>query len=153
MKKLLSTITIIAILGILAAVGVFGYSKYQEVELEKKELQKQADENNEVDKKENNETDDSNRENEGSNNEVNTQEQNTQKESSNTSDNEKVVNRENVFDYLLAEIDSKPENDSSKIKFQEPQYKDGYWLIPANNKSGAGLYSFKVYDDGTVELE
>lgn len=39
MKKLLSTITIIAILGILAAVGFFGYNKYQEVELEKNELQ------------------------------------------------------------------------------------------------------------------
>ncbi|ANR69363.1 hypothetical protein [Staphylococcus equorum] len=39
MKKLISTITIIAILGILAAVGIFGYNKYQEVELEKSELQ------------------------------------------------------------------------------------------------------------------
>ncbi|MBM2659154.1 hypothetical protein [Staphylococcus pseudoxylosus] len=80
-------------------------------------------------------------------NEVNTQEQNTQKESSDTSDNRKVVTRENVFDYWLAEIDSKLENDSNKIQSQEPQYKDNYWLIPANNKRGAGSYSFKVYND------
>lgn len=86
-------------------------------------------------------------------NEINKQEQNIQGESSDTSDNGKIVTRENVFDYLLANIDSKPENDSSKIQFQESQYKDSYWLIPANNKSGAGSYSFKVYDDGTVELE
>ncbi|WP_210134318.1 hypothetical protein [Staphylococcus sp. GDY8P110P] len=35
MKKLLSIITVLAIIGILAAVGFFGYNKYQEVELEK----------------------------------------------------------------------------------------------------------------------
>ncbi|WP_262856814.1 hypothetical protein [Staphylococcus marylandisciuri] len=41
MKKLLITITIIAILGILVSVGFFGYSKFQEVELEKDMLQDQ----------------------------------------------------------------------------------------------------------------
>lgn len=41
MKKLLSIITIIVIVGILAAVGFFGYNKYQEVELEKNKLQAQ----------------------------------------------------------------------------------------------------------------
>lgn len=41
MKKLLSTITIVVIIGILAATGFFGYNKYQEVELEKEKLQAQ----------------------------------------------------------------------------------------------------------------
>lgn len=41
MKRLLSAITIVSILGILAAVGFFGYTKYQAVELEKDKLQAQ----------------------------------------------------------------------------------------------------------------
>lgn len=38
MKKLLSTITVISIVGILAAVGFFGYNKYQEVEPRKTQI-------------------------------------------------------------------------------------------------------------------
>lgn len=93
MKKLLITVTVIAILGILAAVRFFGYTKYQEVELDKNKLHAQIDKKSDIDTENNN------------------QKQNIQEESSNSSDNETIVNRNNIFDYLLAEIDS------NKIKF------------------------------------
>ncbi|MBO1198291.1 hypothetical protein J3T65_09870 [Staphylococcus simiae] len=160
MKKILITITIVAVLGILVSVGFFGYTKYQEVELEKDRLQKQVDTDNNSDKENNNNMDDSNHENQISDEEnsstqenQNIQNQSTNEKTGSSLNNQKVVTRDNVFDYLIAEINSKPGNDSNKIIFQEPQYKGGYWLVPANNKSGMGSYSFKVYDNGKVDLE
>ena len=71
---------------------------------------------------------------------------------SNEEDDSNVVTRDNVFDYLIEAIDSEEGNDHNLIVFQEPKMKSGYWEIAANNKSGAGSYTFKVYTDGTVEF-
>ena len=140
MKKLLSTITVIAILGILAAVGFFGYNKYQEVELEKNKLQAQQKENDDSD---------SQSINESANNESqnNSQQQSTTEEY--TSD-EQQVTRNNVFDYAIAAVNEV--GDADLLKFQEPVYNNGEWKIDANNKSGAGANTIIVKDDGTVQI-
>ncbi|RIL68780.1 hypothetical protein BUY49_11710 [Staphylococcus devriesei] len=64
------------------------------------------------------------------------------------------VNRDNVFDYVIAAINQTDGGDASLIKFQQPKFSeqgDGIWQIAANNKSGAGSYTFTVKQDGTVE--
>lgn len=94
MKRLLSAITIVFILGILAAVGFFGYTKYQAEELEKDKLQAQQKENDDSD---------SQSINESANNESqnNSQQQSTTEEY--TSD-EQQVTRNKVFDYAIAAV-------------------------------------------------
>ncbi|UXR30370.1 hypothetical protein MUA73_00365 [Staphylococcus simulans] len=65
------------------------------------------------------------------------------------------VNRDNVFDYLIAAINQSEGGDASKIKFQQPEFSaqgEGTWKIPANNKSGHGSYTFIVNQNGTVEF-
>ncbi|HDH0866349.1 hypothetical protein H7935_03625 [Staphylococcus saprophyticus] len=42
--------------------------------------------------------------------------------------------------------------DADLMKFQEPSYSDGVWTIDANNKSGSGSNTIKVYDDGWVQI-
>lgn len=145
MKKLLSAITIIAILVILAAVGFFGYTKYQEVELQKSQLQSKIDDNKneESTSKENNKANLGNSATQTTSNENNTQERSTQEGIS------KVVNRNNVFDYLLDDFKADG-GDPSLVTFQEPTYENGHWKILANNKSGHGSYVFIVEEDGTV---
>ncbi|WP_245167104.1 hypothetical protein [Staphylococcus caeli] len=161
MKKLLSTITIIAILGILAAVGFFGYNKYQEVELEKNKLQAQQKIN-----EDNNSQSDSKTVNDESQN--NSQEQDNdggqtvkvhEGSSERTADKDEFsdlkVNRDNVFDYVIAAVNQTEGGDASLIKFQQPEFSaqdDGIWRIAANNKSGHGSYTFIVDQDGTVQI-
>lgn len=136
MKRLLSAITIVSILGILAAVGFFGYTKYQAVELEKDKLQAQQKENDDSD---------SQSINESANN--NSQQQSTTEEY--TSDEQRVT-RNNVFDYAIAAVNEV--GDADLLKFQEPVYNNGEWKIDANNKSGAGANTIIVKDDGTVQI-
>nr|ADW95359.1 hypothetical protein [Staphylococcus cohnii] len=140
MKRLLSAITIVSILGILAAVGFLGYTKYQAVELEKDKLQAQQKENDDSD---------SQSINESANNESqnNSQQQSTTEEY--TSD-EQQVTRNNVFDYAIAAVNEV--GDADLLKFQEPVYNNGEWKIDANNKSGAGANTIIVKDDGTVQI-
>ena len=150
MKKLLSIITIIAIVGILAAVGFFGYNEYQEVELEKNKLQAQQKEN-----------DDNNSQNvsEISNNDVSQTVKVHEGSSERTADKDEFsalkVNRDNVFDYVIAAVNQTDGGDASVIKFQQPEFSaqdDGLWRIAANNKSGHGSYTFIVDQDGTVQI-
>lgn len=140
MKRLLSAITIVSILGILAAVGFFGYTKYQAVELEKDKLQAQQKENDDSDSQSINEL----ANNESQNN---SQQQSTTEEY--TSD-EQQVTRNNVFDYAIAAVNEV--GDADLLKFQEPVYNNGEWKIDANNKSGAGANTIIVKDDGTVQI-
>lgn len=145
MKKLLSTITITAILGILAAVGFFGYNKYQEVELEKNKLQAQQKENEESNSQTTSET--SNNENQSNQSQNNSQDQSTTEEDTN---DEQQVTRDNVFDYAIAAVNEV--RDADLLKFQEPEYNRSEWTINANNKSGAGANTILVKDDGTVQI-
>lgn len=50
--------------------------------------------------------------------------------------NDKEVNRDNIFDYVSDYIISQESGDASLIKFQEPSYNGSVWTIMANNKSG-----------------
>ncbi|KKB25552.1 hypothetical protein [Staphylococcus carnosus] len=164
MKKLLNTITIIAILCILASVGFFGYNKYQEVELEKNELQaKQKNSSNSQ-----NTTEEMSNENNSSETQNVTQEQTNDGSEivkvheggseRTTHENEfsnLKVNRDNVFDYVIAGVNQTESGDASLIKFQQPEFSaqdDGIWRIAANNKSGHGSYTFIVEQDGTVQI-
>lgn len=122
MKRLLSAITIVSILGILAAVGFFGYTKYQAVELEKDKLQAQQKENDDSDSQSINESANIESQN-------NSQQQSTTEEY--TSD-EKQVTRNNVFDYAIAAVNEV--GDADLLKFQEPVYNNGEWKIDAITK-------------------
>lgn len=165
MKKLLSIITIIAIVGILAAVGFFGYNKYQEVELEKNKLQaQQKNEDNNLQ----NISETSNNENQSNESQNNSQEQENdgsqtvkvhEGSSERTADKDEFsdlkVNRDNVFDYVIAAVNQTDGGDASLIKFQQPEFSaqdDGLWRIAANNKSGHGSYTFIVDQNGTVQI-
>ena len=165
MKKLLSIITMIAIVGILAAVGFFGYNKYQEVELEKNKLQaQQKNEDNNLQ----NISETSNNENQSNESQNNSQEQENdgsqtvkvhEGSSERTADKDEFsdlkVNRDNVFDYVIAAVNQTDGGDTSLIKFQQPEFSaqdDGLWRIAANNKSGHGSYTFIVDQNGTVQI-
>lgn len=143
MKKLI--ITIIAILSILAAVGFFGYNKYQEVELEKNKLQDQQKENDDSNSQSTSET--SNNENQSNESQNNSQEQSTTEKDTN---DEQQVTRDNVFDYAIAAVNEV--GDADLLKFQEPEYNGSEWTINANNKSGSGANTIVVKDDGTVQI-
>lgn len=168
MNKLLVILSVVLVLGIIGAVGFFGYNKYQEVELEKKKLEaqlKQGEENDES------EAESINTENIGQSDESTSNQQETQVtdgsetvkisggSGSGTANKEEFsdlqVNRDNVFDYLIAAINQSEGGDASKIKFQQPELimqDGGMWKIPANNKSGHGSYTFIVNQNGTVEF-
>nr|WP_210145753.1 hypothetical protein [Staphylococcus sp. GDK8D75P] len=65
------------------------------------------------------------------------------------------VNRDNVFDYVIAAVNQTDGGDASLIKFQQPEFSaqdDGLWRIAANNKSGHGSYTFIIEQDGTVQI-
>ncbi|SCS69156.1 hypothetical protein [Staphylococcus caeli] len=65
------------------------------------------------------------------------------------------VNRDNVFDYVIAAVNQSDGGDASLIKFQQPEFSaqgNGLWNIAANNKSGVGAYTFIVNQDGTVSI-
>ena len=166
MKKLLSTITVISIVGILAAVGFFGYNKYQEVELEKHKLkaqQKENDDNNMI-----NTSELSNNENQSNESQNNSSEQNndgsqtvkvheggSERTANKNEFSNLKVNRDNVFDYVIAAINQNEDGDASSVTFQQPEFSaqgDGIWKIAANNKSGHGSYTFIVNQDGTVQI-
>lgn len=168
MNKLLVILSVVLVLGIIGAVSFFGYNKYQEVELEKKKLEaqlKQDEENDELEAQSNN------TENIGQSDETTNNKQETQAtdgsetvkisggSGSGTANKEEFsdlqVNRDNVFDYLIAAINQSEGGDASKIKFQQPELimqDGGMWKIPANNKSGHGSYTFIVNQNGTVEF-
>lgn len=168
MNKLLVILSVVLVLGIIGAVGFFGYNKYQEVELEKKKLEaqlKQGEENDEL------EAESNNTENIGQSDESTSNQQEVQAtdgsetvkisggSGSGTANKEEFsdlqVNRDNVFDYLIAAINQSEGGDASKIKFQQPELimqDGGMWKIPANNKSGHGSYTFIVNQNGTVEF-
>ena len=151
MKKLLSTITVIAIIGILAAVGFFGYNKYQEVELEKNKLQAQQKENENSNSQNTSEL--SNNENQSNESKNNHQKQ-AQSTSEDDNSNEQQVTRDNVFDYLFAGLNEMYDGEFDKdlITFQNPtQDENGDWVIMANNKSGHGSYTFRITPDGLVQ--
>ncbi|MGZ2417038.1 hypothetical protein ACUXJ9_001275 [Staphylococcus caledonicus] len=171
MSKLLSTITIIAILGILVAVGFFGYTKYQEVELRKDKLQAQQKVDNNSDSNAQASTDSENES--PSQDNLPSQETPPKQEANDGSEWVEVhaggstriankqefsnlkVNRDNVFDYVIAAINQTDGGDASLIKFQQPKFSeqgDGIWQIAANNKSGRGAYNFIVEQDGTVNI-
>ncbi|MFF5908643.1 hypothetical protein [Staphylococcus cohnii] len=109
-------------LSILAAVGFFGYTKYQAVELEKDKLQAQQKENDDSDSQSINESANIESQN-------NSQQQSTAEEY--TSD-EKQVTRNNVFDYAIAAVNEV--GDADLLKFQEPVYNNGEWKIDAITK-------------------
>ncbi|MDY5060715.1 hypothetical protein [Staphylococcus simulans] len=173
MNKLLITLSVVLVLGIIGAVGFFGYNKYQEVELEKKKLETQLKEaeENEDSVNDESETESDNTENIGQSDETTNNKQEAQ--ATDGSETVKVhegssqrmtskdefahlkVNRDNVFDYLIAAINQTEGGDASKIKFQQPEFSaqgEGIWKIPANNKSGHGSYTFLVEQDGTVSF-
>lgn len=173
MNKLLITLSVVLVLGIIGAVGFFGYNKYQEVELEKKKLEAQLKEESEDDDSTRDalKIESDNTENIGQSDDMTNNKQETQ--ATDGSETVKVregsskrmaskeefahlkVNRDNVFDYLIAAINQSEGGDASKITFQQPEFSaqgDGIWRIPANNKSGHGSYTFLVEQDGTVSF-
>ncbi|MGW7947736.1 hypothetical protein [Staphylococcus xylosus] len=166
MKKLLSTITIIAILGILAAVGFFGYNKYQEVELEKNKLQAKQKEKDASNSQSASETVNNESQSDESQNSIQEQdndgsqivkvhEGSSERTATKDEFSELKVNRDNVFDYVIAAVNQTDGGDASLIKFQQPEFSaqdDGIWRIAANNKSGHGSYTFIVDQDGTVQI-
>lgn len=143
MKKLLVSLSILAVIVVLAAAGVFGYSKYKEVEMKQQNLETQLEEKN---------SNEQTNENDQQQEQANTNESQNQENSStkNNNDNKQKVSRDNVFDYALAAINEV--GDADLMKFQEPSYSDGVWTIDANNKSGSGSNTIKVYDDGWVQI-
>lgn len=168
MNKILVILSVVLVLGIIGAVGFFGYNKYQEVELEKKKLEAQLKQDEENDESE---AQSNNTENIGQSDETTNNKQETQAtdgsetvkissgSGSGTANKEEFsdlqVNRDNVFDYLIAAINQTEGGDASKIKFQQPELimqDGGMWKIPANNKSGHGSYTFIVNQNGTVEF-
>lgn len=146
MKKLLSIITVLAIIGILAAVGFFGYNKYQEVELEKNKLQAQQKEYDDSNSQSASETINNNQSNDRQNNSQEPEQSTTEEDTS----DEQHVTRNNVFDYAIAAVNEV--GDADLLKFQEPEYNGSEWTINANNKSGAGANTIIVKDDGTVQI-
>lgn len=167
MNKLLITLSVVLVLGIIGAVGFFGYNKYQEVELEKKKLEAQLKDNKENDDSTHNESETESNDTENTtNNEqeaqatdgsetVKVHEGSSQRMTSKDEFAHLRVNRDNVFDYLIAAINQSEDGDASKIKFQQPEFSaqgEGVWKIPANNKSGHGSYTFLVEQDGTVSF-
>lgn len=168
MNKLLVILSVVLVLGIIGAVGFFGYNKYQEVELEKKKLEAQLkqDEENDESEAESNNTENIGQSDESTSNQQEVQAtdgsetvKNSGGSGSGTANKEEFsdlqVNRDNVFDYLIAAINQSEGGDASKIKFQQPELimqDGGMWKIPANNKSGHGSYTFIVNQNGTVEF-
>ncbi len=166
MKKLLDIITIIAIVGILATVGFLGYIKCQELELEKNILQAKQKENDVSNSQIARETvNNESQSNESQNNSQVQENDGSQTvkvhegSSERTADKDEFsnlkVNRDNVFDYVIAAVNKTDGGDASLIKFQQPEFSaqnDGLWRIAANNKSGHGAYTFIVAQDGTVQI-
>ena len=148
MKKLISVLAVLAVLAVLTSAGIFGYTKYKEVELKQENLQSQLDDKN--DESVNNEDSYSDQE------QVNADETQTQeiKSTEENVNDEQQVTRDNVFDYLFAGINQNYEGgfDKSKVTFQEPtQDENGNWKIMGNNKSHHGSYVFEVTSDGLVQ--
>ncbi|MGI2236443.1 MULTISPECIES: hypothetical protein [Staphylococcus] len=147
MKKLLIALSILAVVVVLLAAGVFGYSKYKEVEMKQQNLETQLENKNEESSNTSVSSDDQATE---STEETQTKEDNSTETSQEENKDEQKVTRDNVFDYALAAINEN--GDADLMKFQEPSYSDGVWTIDANNKSGVGSNMIKVYDDGWVQI-
>lgn len=166
MKTFLNIIIIITIVGILVAVGFFGYNKYQETELDKNKLQaKQKDSDNSNTQNTSNATNSNYQSNENQNNNSEQNNDGSQTVKVHEGGNERTanknefsnlkVNRDNVFDYVIAAINQNEDGDASSVTFQQPEFSaqgDGIWKIAANNKSGHGSYTFIVNQDGTVQI-
>lgn len=166
MKTFLNIIIIITIVGILVAVGFFGYNKYQETELDKNKLQaKQKDSDNSNTQNTSNATNSNYQSNENQNNNSEQNNDGSQTVKVHEGGNERTanknefsnlkVNRDNVFDYVIAAINQNEGGEASSVTFQQPEFSaqgDGIWKIAANNKSGHGSYTFIVNQDGTVQI-
>lgn len=144
MKKLILVLSILAVLAILVSAGIFGYTKYIEVELKQQNLQTQLDNKN--DETHNNENSYNNQEQVNAD-ETQIQEINSKEENASS---EQQVTRDNVFDYAIAAVNEV--GDADLLKFQEPEYNGSEWTINANNKSGSGANTIVVKDDGTVQI-
>ncbi|HHD0803744.1 TPA: hypothetical protein ACN103_001882 [Staphylococcus aureus] len=143
MKKLLISLSILAVVVVLLAAGLFGYSKYKEVQLKQEDIESQLEE-----KSSNEQTNNSNEQNSQEEQSYNNNE--NQSSETNQKEEKQKVSRDNVFDYALAAINEV--GNAELMKFQEPSYSDGVWTIDANNKSGSGSNMIKVYDNGWVQI-
>lgn len=142
MKKLISVLAVLAVLAVLTSAGIFGYTKYKEVELKQENLQSQLDDKNDESANNENSYSDQGQVNADETQEVNSTEENT--------NDAQQVTRDNVFDYTIAAVNEV--GDADLLKFQEPEYNGSEWTINANNKSGAGANTIVVKDDGTVQI-
>ncbi|MGV3245003.1 hypothetical protein [Staphylococcus sp. 11262D007BW] len=141
---------IIAIIGVLAVVGFWGYNKYQAVELEKNNLQAQLNEQNSDSQDNDYSEDDDQTAYQNLDYYPEEQVQDVDYEAS-EQDRDVKISRDNVFDYVIAAINDDGGN-ADLMNFQEPRYENGVWVIDANNKSGVGSYIIKAYEDGVVEI-
>ncbi|MGO2108799.1 MAG: hypothetical protein ACTH27_07465 [Staphylococcus equorum] len=142
MKKLISVLAVLAVLAVLTSAGIFGYTKYKEMELKQENLQSQLDDKNDESANNENSYSDQGQVNADETQEVNSTEENT--------NDAQQVTRDNVFDYTIAAVNEV--GDADLLKFQEPEYNGSEWTINANNKSGAGANTIVVKDDGTVQI-
>lgn len=158
MKKLIVALSIMAVIAVLVSGGIFGYSQFKKINdgngiqisinSDKGETSESSETTTEEDKQVNEEeqTQEVQSTEDNVTNEQSTEEENNESNNS----NETEINRDNVFDYALAAINEV--GDADLMKFQEPSYSDGVWTIDANNKSGSGSNTIKVYDDGWVQI-
>lgn len=155
MKKLLIVLSILAVLTVLASAGIFGFTKYKEMESKQQNLEAKL-ENKEFSNKEDTSN---NQEQVNSDTQTGnkTESEEDEKEVISLDDEvqgEELVTRDNVFDYLFAGLDEMYDGEFDKdlITFQDPvKNEDGDWKILANNKSGHGSYVFVVTPTGLVE--
>jgi len=155
MKKLLIVLSILAVLTVLASAGIFGFTKYKEMESKQQNLEAKL-ENKEFSNKEDTSN---NQEQVNSDTQTGnkTESEEDEKEVISLDDeveDEELVTRDNVFDYLFAGLDEMYDGEFDKdlITFQDPvKNEDGDWKILANNKSGHGSYVFVVTPTGLVE--
>lgn len=155
MKKLLIVLSILAVLTVLASAGIFGFTKYKEMESKQQNLEAKL-ENKEFSNKEDTSN---NQEQVNSDTQIGnkTESEEDEKEVISLDDEvegEELVTRDNVFDYLFAGLDEMYDGEFDKdlITFQDPvKNEDGDWKILANNKSGHGSYVFVVTPTGLVE--
>ncbi|QPI17014.1 hypothetical protein [Staphylococcus phage vB_StaM_SA1] len=152
MKKLIVTLSIMAVIAVLVSGCIFGYSQFKKINdgngiqisinSDKGEANKSSESTTEEDKQ--------------VDEEEQTQEVQSTEDVNESDNNDVVVSRDNVFDYLFAGLDKLYGDawDKDQITFQEPKYESstGNWVIMANNKSGSGGYVFKVSASGTVYI-
>ncbi|WP_381411651.1 hypothetical protein [Staphylococcus epidermidis] len=139
MKTAMKILVSLIVFVILVISALFRYSKIKENENLKKQLSEKQSNHTNMDTTSSQQTE-------------NATEQTTNEKNNNESENEipnTKVTRDNVFDYVIKEINDSGD-DASLIRFQEPTYEanSDRWFIVANNKSGVGT-TYKIYVDNT----